>query len=490
MRDQLSRLLLMMVEDYFGPVCSSTAEVVLSLERATLGQIVSNSNLSLRQTRTALAVMISHHLVFYRQEGGKTWYSVSTENILAVRKYPEYLDLVRSSQGETAANILEEIIRTGSLSLSLLLHGFGCTVETEERTKLYQAIHSYKKSFNSLLSDGYIKSVDSQKSDIDVKDVVDAVLSDGGRQHLEKDRVKFMLNLDKLALVVRNKMMASAAARRLYDEGAGAVLQSMLELAGDSPVPGPSSYADILKQLSSQQGSSSEAVTFLDQQLRLLQDDRTRFILKVGDDGGGKYQVNIRNILLSISETVLDSVVMERFCSKSARVFRFIRSKKYVEEADLQGAVMIPSKETKEITYKLLENHFIHLQELRKTISSTAPTKSLYLYYVDIYQVVRSVLQSCYKASANLMLRAKHERQTNARLLEKQERTESLVESLRAGGASEAEISEEVTDMITPPEQETLQEVQTKLNKISGAQSEVCDNMLLLRLVLELKSKS
>ena len=67
----------------------------------------------------------------------------------------------------------------------------------------------------------------------------------------------------------------------------------------------------------------------------------------------GKYQLNIKNILFSISETVMDSVVMERFCSKSARVFRFIRSNKYVEEADLQGAVMIPSKETKEITYKV-----------------------------------------------------------------------------------------------------------------------------------------
>ena len=64
-----------------------------------------------------------------------------------------------------------------------------------------------------------------------------------------------------------------------------------------------------------------------------------------------------------------------------------------------------------------MENHFIHLQELRKTISSTAPTKSLYLYYVDLYQVIRSVLQSCYKASANLMTRANHETDTNVRSL-------------------------------------------------------------------------
>ena len=66
MSDPLTKLLLMIVEDYFGPVCSSTAEVVLSMERATLGQIVSRSDLSLKQTRSALAVLINHHLVLHR----------------------------------------------------------------------------------------------------------------------------------------------------------------------------------------------------------------------------------------------------------------------------------------------------------------------------------------------------------------------------------------------------------------------------------------
>ena len=34
---------------------------------------------------------------------------------------------------------------------------------------MYQAINSYKKTFTGLLSDGYIKSVDGQKRDVDVK---------------------------------------------------------------------------------------------------------------------------------------------------------------------------------------------------------------------------------------------------------------------------------------------------------------------------------
>ena len=74
-------------------------------------------------------------------------------------------------------------------------------------------------------------------------------------------------------------------------------------------------------------------------------------------------------------------------------------------------------------------------------------------------------------------------------MLEKQERKESLMESLRAGGASEEEISEEIAEMMTPPEQQTIQQVQRKLAKITRAQSEVDDNIFLVRLVLNNKTK-
>ena len=76
------------------------------------------------------------------------------------------------------------------------------------------------------------------------------------------------------------------------------------------------------------------------------------------------------------------------------------------------------------------------------------------------------------------------------RLLEKQERTESLVESLRESGASEDQISEEISELMTPPELQTVQEVQRKLQQITRATKEVSDNIFLLRLVLNIKTKS
>ena len=56
----------------------------------------------------------------------------------------------------------------------------------------------------------------------------------------------------------------------------------------------------------------------------------------------------------------------------------------------MQGVVMIPTKEMKMLTYQLMENHFLHLQELKKTLASNAPSKTFYLFYVNMDQVIAS----------------------------------------------------------------------------------------------------
>ena len=81
---------------------------------------------------------------------------------------------------------------------------------------------------------------------------------------------------------------------------------------------------------------------------------------------------------------------------------RFICHNKYIEESELERAVMIQSKEAKQLTYELLENNYIRMQgqELRKTISSTVPSKSLYLFYCDLMIVAWVQLSRCYQISA------------------------------------------------------------------------------------------
>ena len=110
---------------------------------------------------------------------------------------------------------------------------------------------------------------------------------------------------------------------------------------------------------------------------------------------------------------------------------------------------MIPVKETKLLTYKLLEANFIKMQELRKSMAANMG-KTFFLFYVDLPQVARMVIDLCQKSISNAFIRKKHESETNIRLLEKHERIESIAANLKS--APELEESEEL--------QLQLQEVQ------------------------------
>lgn len=67
--------------------------------------------------------------------------------------------------------------------------------------------------------------------------------------------------------------------------------------------------------------------------------------------------------------------------------FSIVRDKKYIEIEQIQRIAMLADKEAKQITYKLLEENFIQMQELRKPAtglsSMSGPNKSFFLFYVD-----------------------------------------------------------------------------------------------------------
>ncbi len=98
--------------------------------------------------------------------------------------------------------------------------------------------------------------------------------------------------------------------------------------------------------------------------------------------------INVKHIFGELAAATAENVILERFGSKALRIFRVVRQKLHVEESQLQSLVMIPAKETKHLTYMLLESNFIKLQELRKSVATTnVMGKSFFLYYVDMDQV-------------------------------------------------------------------------------------------------------
>lgn len=72
--------------------------------------------------------------------------------------------------------------------------------------------------------------------------------------------------------------------------------------------------------------------------------------------------------------------------------FRVVRQKNYVEQEEIQREAMIPSKEAKLFTYKLLEEHYLQAKPIRKPGGGgTGMAKCFFLFHVNQQQVIETL---------------------------------------------------------------------------------------------------
>lgn len=173
-----------------------------------------------------------------------------------------------------------------------------------------------------------------------------------------------------------------------------------------------------------------------------VEQESKNLIRKAGDAGGGSVQVDIKGIFNQLAWETIEQIVLEKFDTKAARIFRLVKTKRYVEPEQIQQLAMIPAKEAKKLSYQLLEENFFELQELKKTVSNTGPFKSFTLFYIQLDQVVRMVLEMCYKTLFNMMTRRNHDRFTNKRIIDKKERVDTIALGMRVQGAAEEQLAD------------------------------------------------
>ncbi|KAK2518131.1 Polr3c [Columba guinea] len=325
------------------------------------------------------------------------------------------------------------------------------------------------------------------------------------------DGIYWQVNIDRFHQHFRDQAIVSAVANRMDQVGA---FEGLEPLGAEVPHPAALSFApkpqtssEIVRtmlRMSEVTTSSGAAYTqplssneifrslpagynivkqVLDQHLTLLADDPLEFVGKSGDSGGGMYTVNLHKALASLATATLESVVEERFGSRCARIFRLLLRKKHLEQKQVEDFAMIPAKEAKEMLYKMLSESFVSLQEIPKT-PDHAPSRTFYLYTVNVPAAARMLLHRCYKSVANLMERRQFETKENKRLLEKSQRVEAILASMQATGAEPAQL-QEIEEMITAPERQQLETLKRNVNKIDASENQVDETIFVLESFIE-----
>ena len=267
-------------------------------------------------------------------------YVVSTDTILALLLYPRYLTNTRDMLGDNAEMVVEHLVRVGQDSMTNTLVELGrALVQTDtdmSREALARSLSNLQEMFKKLVKMDFIQHGDplvTSPANHGVLDIV-AVVTEDIRDRLE-DRQMFHLSQTKVKQIVRDRIIAEAAERRLCGE-AGRVMTSVLRLCDAQPGAGGASphvsQPDIERRLTADHGGDTAAAVYLDQYLRYgvlslpegpmsqkitqfnttvyhrtMAGDRVRWVDRVGDSGGGQYQVS-HHVHLNIHPCV--SVIM------------------------------------------------------------------------------------------------------------------------------------------------------------------------------------
>lgn len=123
-------------------------------------------------------------------------------------------------------------------------------------------------------------------------------------------------------------------------------------------------------------------------------------------------------------------------------LYRLVRNRKYIEQEQIQQLAMIPAKEAKHLTYTLLQENYLQIQEIKKSGVSAAPIKTFFLFHIDLNLVVHMEVEHCYHALYNIMQRREYEASSNKRMIDKQLRMQTLTTNLKEHGASEEQLAE------------------------------------------------
>lgn len=193
------------------------------------------------------------------------------------------------------------------------------------------------------------------------------------------------------------------------------------------------------------------------------------------------YCINMQKCVDTLCQNSIESVVQERFGSRCFRIFRLLLLKKHMEQKQIGELAMVPSKDAKELLYKLFAERFVALQEIPRT-SDYAPSRTFYLFSVDLQQLSRMLIEKSYQALGNLMSRRQTEVQEHRRLVEKEERLEATINTLKAqhGEDTSAEAIAELQELIIPAEREQLKKLKLTLAKLEQSELQADETIFIL----------
>lgn len=387
-------------------------------------------------------------------------YSLLYDKVLLLLRYPRYVLFIQKKFGNPSALLVEELLKSGiETAQSLIVRAY-----SNSDTKNDQILKEFRDSFQDLVSEKYImKSPEVSEDpvpqlkinqqdvhkppDLDLKVIKDLVENEAAElTEGSTDSTYWMVNFDKFHQSFRDRILVDAIERQI-DVSAGECFQFIIQLMYNKTDPWATSSNPIslieIKQIIERKSNNSELVKYTEQYVNIIENDECGFLRKNDGASGGLYTINMANAFQQLAWSAIENVITQKFGSKAMRIFRVVRSRKFIEQEEIQREAMIPAKEAKLFTYKLLEENFIQIQTIKKPGGGgMGPAKAFYLFHINQNHIVLALIETCYKALYNAMTRSIVDKEANKRLMEKSLRLQFIIDGMKERGEAEEMIQE------------------------------------------------
>jgi len=240
------------------------------------------------------------------------------------------------------------------------------------------------------------------------------------------NRVQWRANLEEFNRVLRHQCCVNAAKQRRGDDEAAATAALLAagreNEAEPKPLRGPSlSMRDILSayaKLEAKGDAPGGHAETLESTLQGMADDlQEALVTYLGESGpaGTSYCANIARMVDFARMTELDGTISRRFNEVGLRVFRILLMRGAQEQKAVAEQAMVPVKEAREVLYQMMALGFVQMFTLPKT-SDHAPSKSFFLFEIDLPKLYKRVGADLYHAAFNLRKRLDHEKELEREL--------------------------------------------------------------------------
>jgi DNA-directed RNA polymerase III subunit RPC3 len=428
-------------------------------------------------------------------------YTLLNDKVLLFLRYPRYMYYIQKKKGNPGALLLEELLRSGmSFAHCAIFQAY-----TNTDVKNDQTLIELRDTFLDMINEKFFircsqASEDAvpklteglqgkfQASNIDLKELK-AIIEGKDPASVVTDKVYWTVNFDKLHLCFRDKVLIDCIERQI-DSNAAECFQFMITLMYKyteswEAVSNPISIGEI-KQIVERKSTNAELVRHIEQYVSIIEKDECGFVRKDNDLGGATYNIDMKKAFTQMTWSIIDNVVNQKFGTKAARIFRVVRAKKYIEQEEIQREAMIPPKEARLFTYKLLEENLVQIKSIKKS-GGTGPSKPMYLFYVNQHQIARDLIETCYKTLYNFIVRVNQDKEMSRRLMDKELRLQLVIDSLKERGDPEEAI-QEISDTLTPPERESIANSKMRLKRLESSEIMVDEMLFLLQLYLHYHS--